>query len=136
MEMEIGFEFLYQALVGDAQIVADVGAGQVYEDEAPAEAVYPFIVIGMGESGQDAVGANNQRCMVVCSALVRVVGLGNDMVRLKRVCARVDAVLHGASGMMGGHMVMTTRERPFRSSGWVGNVLYKNLGGFYRVEIG
>jgi hypothetical protein len=141
MELESGFEFVYKTLTEDAQI-ALLTAGQVFEDEAPKEASYPFIVITL-QDPEDIQGVNLTRCMVTCTALVRVVGRASEMERMIEIANRVDCALQGASGSIsvpepGGERreVMVVRERPFRSSGWVGDVLFKNLGGFYRVEIG
>lgn len=131
MELESGYAFL------DATLKAAVGLDgiSIHEDEAPGKQAYPFIVISL-EDAEDVTGVNNQRAMVMATALVRVVGLATDMTRLETLAAAIDAALDGASGESDGRPVLVTRERPLRTGGMVGDVMYKNLGGWYHLEIG
>lgn len=128
MELERAFSFLYGKLRADSAMAGVA----IYEDEAPGEADYPFVLISV-QDADDVTGVNLSRCEVICTALVRVIGEGTDMARLVTLADRVDALLHGAQD---GQSIVASRVRPFRASGWQNGVLYKNLGGFYQVEIG
>lgn len=131
-ELDNGFAFLRQKLTADPTLAARVGA-RVYEDQAPDGTApsYPMIIIEMGEP-EDLTGVNDQRCSVSTETLVFVVGLGADT-GLAALADRIDALLHGSSGE---NVIHCSRTRPFRRSGYVDKVLYRNLGGHYYLEIG
>lgn len=131
-ELDSAFTFVRQLLKNDATLAAAVG-GRIYEDQAPdgESPVYPLIIIAFGEP-DDMTGVNGQRCGVSVETLVYVVGKGSSTA-LPLLADRIDALLHGAGG---GQVITITRERPLRRSGWQDKVLYRNLGGAYRLEIG
>jgi hypothetical protein len=132
METQTIYDYLYQPLAANVTVQADCG-GRVYEDEAPGEADYPFVIISL-LSPEDITGVNNARCSVTSEVLVRAVGLGNDMARLIRVGNAIDEELSNHAG--GSGVATITRLRPFRTSGYENGILFKNLGGIYAVETG
>jgi hypothetical protein len=132
MEVDAGIDYLINVLSHDSQMVTLTG-GQVYEEEAPREATWPFVILSM-RGAEDVSGANDQRCMVTTDMLVYVVGLATDMTNLQSAADRLDALLQNSSGVL--PVLHISRMQPYRASGWVGDVQFKNLGGFYRLEIG
>ena len=132
MEVDSALSFLAARLTADATLMADVTA--VYEDVAHSAAVYPFIVLSL-QDAEDVIGVNLTRTSVLCNVLARVVGLGTDMTRLKRASARMDYLLHDATGTQDARQVLSYRIKPYRAGGFEGTIPYKNLGGVYRLEV-
>lgn len=132
MEVDSALSFLAARLTADTQLMADITA--VYEDVAHSAAVYPFIVLSL-QDAEDVIGVNLTRTSVQCNVLARVVGLGTDMTRLKRASARMDYLLHGATGTQDARQVLSYRIKPYRAGGFEGTIPYKNLGGVYRLEV-
>lgn len=131
METQTAYDFIHNQLVVNSTIITDI-AGRIYEEVAPLDAVYPFIIVSILPN-TDTVGANNARCVTNLEALVYAVGLGSDMTRLIRIADAIDTVLHNNTSSQ---TVAITRIRPHRLSGWDQGIYYKNLGGAYAVEIG
>lgn len=132
MEVDSAFSFMYTTLTADTLLMADVTA--VYEDVAPANAAYPFVILSL-QDAEDVIGVNLTRTSVLCNILAVVVGLGTDMTRIKRASARMDYLLHAAKGTQDARQVLAYRIKPYRAGGWEGTTPYKNLGGVYRLEV-
>lgn len=134
-----GYRLIYQRLIGDPQLAADIGT-RVYPDIAPAGAVYPYIVITF-VSGTDLNVLNCGGSRVWSDLLwqVEVWSRTNDLAVIAQRTARVDAVLHGAAGVItgapyaSGTVWSCVREQPLMLPPEIdGDVIYRRGGGEYR----
>ena len=114
MEIDSAFSFMYSRLTADTQLMADVTA--VYEDVAPANAAYPFVILSL-QDAEDVIAVNLNRNGILCNILAVVVGLGTDMTRVKRASARMDYLLHDATGTQDAREVLSYRIKPYRAGG-------------------
>lgn len=134
-------QFVVTKLGADAQLVALVGT-RVYKDQAPADAVFPLVIF-RSYDGPDTTANGGRRVMV--SPLYQVFGVdieggsgvasSNAKVAVKNIADRIDAVLQAASGDAGSdaYVSQVLRERTYDMTSEESGVLYRYLGGFYRV---
>lgn len=131
LETAAADEFLYNALSGDATLMAMVHG--VINSESAAPVAYPFVVFQfMSAVDYAAVGA--ARIWANMVYLVKVVGETADYATLSAAVARTDALLHRASGTVAdGTVWSVTREQGFRMPENVSGKQFRHQGALYRV---
>lgn len=126
-------EWLYARLTADATLGGLVGT-RVYADLAPESAAFPMVVFQF-QTGEDVDAAGGIRVLANTEWLIR----GIDMTpsyrgALGSVAARVDSLLHAASGTAtSGTVIACVRTRPFQMASVTDGVQYRHAGGFYKV---
>ena len=125
-------QWLYEVLSGDSALAAAVG-GRIYAYLAPPEAGTPFVVFAY-QSGADTVAIGMSRVLTAALYQVKVVGTGWSSAPLQPIADRIDAVLQAASGsVVDGQILGCTREQPISYVEATDGVVYRHLGGLYRI---
>jgi hypothetical protein len=134
--------FIYATLAGDTALAAIVGT-RIYADVAPSlptPPTYPLVLFSL-QSSRDVVGIGTYRAMTTPTYLVRVIGKGGGFGAIQAAADRIDALLTVRavqSVTIGGvtfSILGSVRERPFQRSEEPEGILYRHLGGFYRLNV-
>jgi hypothetical protein len=134
----VGIEqWIYSLLEADTTISGLVGTNIYSGGMAPQDATYPCIVFGLITSS-DTVGNSAQRILTVSRYLVRAVDqVESQSGNLKTLAQRIDVLLSPptATGTVesGTHILGSYRESPFNGILEAWNILYRHLGGYYRI---
>lgn len=129
--MDAAEEWLVTTLA-DATLAGLVPSG-VWNMQAPENTAYPLIVFQM-MAGNDyaAVGAN--RIWTNLVYMVKVIGETADFSTLSAAAARIDALLHRASGnATDGTIWSCVREQTIRLPDAIAGRQYRQAGGLYRI---
>lgn len=132
-EADVADEFLYNTLHGDAALMGLVT--NVYNSEGTQGIViYPAVIFQfMSAVDYAAVGA--ARIWADMIYLVKVVGETADYAVLGPAVARIDTLLHRASGTVADGTVWScTREQPFRMPDSLASKQYRHAGATYRIR--
>ncbi len=133
-ELVSALQWLYSTLNGDTTLSGYVTG--VYSEVAPADAMYPFVVIVTYTPGLDTSFNNAQRVLTNPLFIVKVIGATASLVALEQATDRVDALLHRQSNSAAG-VLSCVREQPFSMAEFdpTENKHYRHLGGFYRLQV-
>lgn len=132
LEVEAAEEWLYDTLHGDATLMAEVV--DVYGGGAgPEGTAYPFATFQM-MSGIDLMVVGAFRVWTELVYQVKIVGETADFQDLKTAVARIDALLHRASGSSAdGTLWACVREQTIRMPEVVEGKQYRHSGALYRL---
>lgn len=131
-EADAADEFIFTTLHGDATLMGLVT--DVYNSEGTqGVAIFPAVIFQfMSAVDYAAVGA--ARIWADMIYLVKVVGETADYAVLGPAVARIDTLLHRASGTVtDGTVWSCTREQPFRMVDNVASKQYRHAGATYRI---
>lgn len=106
----------------------------VYEDLAPVDAQYPFIVF-QHQASSDVVGVGpNARIMVDADYIVRVVAAVSSFADIADIAAEMDGLLDGQTGAASGGVVLgVARREQYREVEQYESQQIRHLGGRYRI---
>lgn len=125
-------EWLAGVLNGDAALLALVPSG-AFNTQPPEDQPYPFILYQF-MSGLDYAAVGAERIWTNMLFLVKVIGETASYSALNQAVARIDALLHRASGSAtDGTVWSCTREQAIRLPDDVANRQYRQAGGLYRI---
>jgi len=109
---------------------------RIYDTLAPQEEeTYPIIIFNI-QSATDLMTISRAGSRVWANCLVQVKVIGKDQAfsELTGIASRIDALIHQASGApIGGTIVACTREQIVRYIEPVGALVYRHLGGLFRM---
>ncbi len=132
-------EWLFGRLDGDATLRSilsvPVGGTRIGNRVVPAGwAGEPVVVFNEQAPMTDVRGIGTARIMAAGLWSLRVMGRPeNDLATMEQAASRVDVLLHGQSGAVGGGQVLTcVREETFRFQDQEGYLILDTL---YRVEV-
>lgn len=124
-------DFLYGTLHGDATLLGLVT--DVINTQPAKTALYPYVIFQY-MSGIDYAAVGAFRIWTNMVYLVKVVDETPVYADLSAAVARVDALLHRASGPVADGTVWScTREQTFRLPEDVAGRQFRHQGGLYRV---
>jgi len=110
--------------------------GRIYDTVIPQEeTTYPLIVFNV-QSATDlmTISRGGSRVWVNTLTQVKVVGKDQAFSELTAIAGRIDQLIHQSSGSTtGGTIVQCTREQIIRYIEPVGALIYRHLGGLFRV---
>jgi hypothetical protein len=135
LEATVAEEFLFSTLTGDATLMAMLpsGANGVANTDSARGAQYPLIVFQF-MSGIDAAAVGALRIWTDMLYMVKVIAQGADYSVMDAALARIDALLHRASGTVTDGTVCTcTREQVIRLPDSVAGDPYRQAGAIYRI---
>ena len=106
---------------------------RVYFDVAPQSTSFPLAIFQY-QTGSDTMVVNARRVFSDMSWIVKAVDRETSIATLRNVAGSIDAALHRAEGTAdGGTVLYCTRESPFQLTEEIDGVLYRHLGGVYRI---
>lgn len=106
---------------------------RVYFDVAPQDTSFP-LAIYQYQSGTDTMVVNAHRVFSDMAWIVKAVDRETSLATLRNVAGSIDAALHRASGTAdGGTVLYCTREAPFQLTEEIDGIIYRHLGGVYRI---
>ncbi len=136
LEAAAAEEWLFNTLNGDAQLRGGASplVQGVHNTEAPEGALFPFILYQFS-SGVDLAVVGATRIWTNLVYLVKVVGETADFGDLQAAVARIDALLHRASGVAAdGTVWACVREQVIRlPESIAGGRQYRHSGALYRI---
>lgn len=132
--------WLYATLAGDPTLTGLACGNRIYDDSVPQTATFPFVQIRylLGADTQtmnaNIVMNRPEYLIVVVDRADQASGVVN-MTVLETVYARIQALLHRASGSAAGRgtVYFCARERAFRNRYLQNGVEYREFGAIYRV---
>jgi hypothetical protein len=132
LEPAVAEEWLDTTLNGDATLIGLVPSG-AWNTQAKENTTYPLIVYQF-MSGIDHVEVASIRIWTNLVYLVKVIGETADLASLNAAVARIDALLHRASGSAtDGTVWACVREQTIRLPDSVAGRQYRHSGGLYRI---
>lgn len=133
LEPDVAEEFIYGLLNGDATLTGLLAGGIKPGGSAPQGTPYPFVTYQM-MSSIDLMVVDAIRIWTNLVYLVKVVGESADYQTLRAVVARIDALLHRASGTAtDGTIWACVREQSIRMPEVVSGKQFRHDGGLYRL---
>lgn len=127
--------WIYATLSSDATVVASVGT-RIYRDVPPQGAAYPLIVYQEQPFVDDLVGLGGIRILTSALYLIKGIAKGESFIALEPVMDRVDTLIHAKAGSTSDATILScVRERPYSITYEDMGVKYKQLGGFYRIQV-
>lgn len=113
-EDDVAGQWLYSTLVADATLAA-LTPGGIHEGVAPPDVTTPYVVFAF-VSGVDRMAVGAIRVWTDMLWDVTAVAQGTDTRVLRPISARIDALLHDASGTVasGGVVLTANREAVIR----------------------
>lgn len=133
-EVVLGYDFIAATLLADADVIAIIG-DRVYQDVAPASAIYPFIVI-QNQLSDDMLGVGSVRIYTDTIFIVKAVAQVDTYDPLRPLAKAIDVALNGVTGsVLDGTVFACIREESFRLAETEEGVHHKNLGGSYRLQL-
>lgn len=127
--------WLHTVLNGDPALTALVGTRVFCEQIRVAEGTvaYPCVVYQM-QTPRDVNGVGVVRVMGSYTYLVRAIGKEATYVELEPVADRIDALLQNQHGLLSdGRTVGCYREQAFQMAEVDNGVVYRHIGGMYRM---
>lgn len=132
-------EWIYSTLSGDATLTALACGNRIYDDQVPQSAAFPYVQV-RNLALRDHQTMNATLFMGSADFLVVAVGRGTasgsivDTTTLEAVASRCQALLHRANGNASrGIVYFCARERPFLAQYDRNGIVYREVGGIYRV---
>ena len=110
-------KWLVERLSQNVTLTTLLGGAKIYQEEAPANAVYPYVVYyDSSEYGNDINGVAAKRNAVETNYIVLAVTAGRSYQSLQAIADAIDSVLTGAQGNSGTgvNVLGTYRERSVR----------------------
>lgn len=134
-EVLLADQWLYNILSGDVQLAALVGV-HIYSYLAPGGVTSPFVTYSF-QGGADAIAVGGYRIMNTGSYQVKGITQSNSMVGpVKAIADRIDALLHRATGVVAGGIILAcVRERPIAYMETSNGLRYNHAGGIYKVQV-
>jgi len=133
-ELTASETWLYSVLAGDATL-ADLIADRVSEWPAPRDMAYPLVTYQF-QNGHDTPGVSGVRIMTHETYLIRAIGRGGSYTDLKPIAKRIDELLQRESGATAdGQVLSCVREQPYKLTYVDSGIFYKELGGFYHLQV-
>jgi hypothetical protein len=132
LEANTAERFLVSTLEGDATLMALLTGG-VHNTQAPQGTAYPQLVFQY-MSGNDYAAVGAERIWTNMLYLVKVIADAEHFDDADIAAARVDGLLHRASGSnVNGTVWSCTREQVIRLPDQIGQHQYRQSGGIYRL---
>jgi hypothetical protein len=132
LEASAAEEFIYGTLTGDATLTALVTGG-VWNTQAEQGSVYPLLLYQF-MSGLDYAAVGAERVWTNLIYMVKVIADTADFSVMNAAVARIDQLLHRASGTVAdGSVWSCTREQVIRLPDSVAGSQYRQAGGLYRI---
>jgi len=126
--------WLHNVLSNDVTLSGLVGS-RIYGYVAPNKATFPLVIFQF-QGGRDVAGVGAARIMTSGVWLVKSVDRETNFTNLKAIEARIDSLLHKASGSVAdGQVLACVREEPFSLVEVIDGIQYRHLGGMYRVLV-
>lgn len=139
-EIEQAKKWIYDSLVANAEITAEVGT-RIYSDyvpEAPTNRTFPYVLYDF-LGGPDVQGLGVVRQGTKALFQIRVVTEGRPNTASRKVAKRIDDVLRISVYQPSGEFYFTAeREQPVSraETDQATGKRYHNLGGLFRIWIG
>jgi hypothetical protein len=116
-------------------LAAAIPTVTAYSTIAPEGAAQPFIIFQQ-QATSDLMGVGPARIWASLLYLVKVSGQTTTFAPLRATADAIDAALHAASGtVVGGTVLICTRERAFSLVEVPNGVEWRHLGGTFRLLI-
>ena len=132
-ETEAIDEWLNALLDADATLVSYVGT-RIYAALAPPETTLPCVVFGLMQPTADVRAANGKRVTVRPVYEVKAVGNPLDMLALKPIANRLDALLQGTVTDATDIVFRCYRQSPLEKPDvLLGTTRFAHLGGQYEI---
>lgn len=124
-------DVLAAALVPSAPLITQ----RIYDSLADQEQdVYPVVVFSMQAALDDLALNNAKRVWASYLFQVKVIGKNHSYAQLSPIASRIDTLIHrGAGTVTGGAVIACTRDRTVRYPEPTDGVIYRHLGGVYRL---
>jgi hypothetical protein len=134
LEADAVEEWIYATLKGDSTLMALLASAEVWNGgTAPQGTPYPFLTI-QHMSGIDLVEVASNRIWTNLVYLIKVVGESADYQTLRAAVARIDTLLHRASGTAAdGTVWACVREQTIRMPEILDGKQYRNDGFMFRI---
>lgn len=133
LEADAAEEWLFNTLNGDATLTGLLAGGVKPGGSAPQGTPYPFATF-QHQAGNDYAAVGAFRIWTNLVYLVKVVGRSADYQTLRTAVARIDALLHRASGTgADGTVWACVREQTIRMPEIVAGDQYRHDGALYRL---
>lgn len=126
-------QYVYGKLMGDATLVGLVG-GRVYADVAPESAEWPLVTFQPLAAPVTLANGGN-KVLAQITYRIKAIGKGTSFAPIAAVADRFDVCLGQASGSYGGCFAQSILEAEIYLPELVSGVLYRHLGGDYRIDI-
>lgn len=138
MAIEAGWvaTWIYGYLAGDAQLVAIVGA-RITESVAPGTYTFPYVRFDFVDAGTDVVIQGMTRSRVNMVVKIRAIGKDVAFSALTAAANRIDALFQAKTEpvLAQNARIISYREQAVRDSDLQDGVIYRHLGGQYRVGL-
>jgi hypothetical protein len=125
-------------LESDSALMGALGSTRVWDGPAPDGTVYPILRIdSMSPGAQIVRGVGTVEVMTNQLWLVRAVDQGATFARLQIPVQRIQALLHGVTGLTvtGGTIEACVRENAFRQQIVDGGREFRHLGSIFRILV-
>lgn len=108
---------------------------RIYDSLADQEQeTFPVIVFSMQAALDDLALNNAKRVWASYLFQVKVIGKNHAYSELSPIASRIDTLIHrGAGTVTGGAVIACTRDRTVRYPEPTDGVIYRHLGGVYRI---
>ena len=131
-------QFVYSKLAADVTMQGYFTANEVTrikQGAKPKDWPFPVVLFQLGEP-QPAMAQGNVKVMVAVPARVYVVNDSDDIDLIKAPAARIESVLHGASGSVtNGTVEACTWLAPYQRSGQLEGQQYLHLGADFLIHV-
>lgn len=134
-ELASAQEWLYTTLSGDATL-AGYAPGGVYPDLAPDGTATPYVVFSLQSPGVDSLTMAAVRVLANPLYQVVCVAEASKFVAVANAASEIDDLLKRTSGTVtGGYIGSCYREQPVEKAELINTVVWKSLGGLYRLAV-
>jgi hypothetical protein len=127
-----GYKWIDAILRPDTQLQSYV-SGRLYTDVAPPTTATPYVITSL-QGGIDLNTANAVRIWTDSLWQVKAVAPATDSVKQEQAASRLDALLT-AKTVVAGFTVSCWREQTLYYSETINGVVWRHLGGIYRLLI-
>ncbi len=132
-EVVLGYDWIQATLLADVDVSAITT--DIYQDRAPKDATYPFIVI-QSQLSTDVMGVGTSRIITDSMFIVKSIAQSETYTPLIPLSKAIDIALHGATGSLaGGSVFACIRDESFRFSETEDGDHFKHLGGVYKLQL-
>lgn len=138
-EQALTTEWVRQQLLAkaaDFNAISDGLSLRLYEDFAPTDAVYPFVIYQCQSPPRDIRGVGVSRVMVDTLYVVKAVAQVSSYAPLAPVASVIDAALTSPAGspVADGFVFASVREEQFSLVEIDNGTQYRHFGGQYRIQ--
>jgi hypothetical protein len=124
--------YVYTTLSADVTLQG-YQSTRVYE--GMARGAFPCTVYQWQGGADDVNMLGGTRVLTHLLMLIKAIQDGDSISTISTISARIDALLHNASGTSNGYYQEWVRRSPFRLSERVDGVSYQHLGAVYEVLV-